>query len=147
MSKPFSKNKDKRDSGGFVALLHPLLDSAAYRSLGYAARCLLTDIARQYKGHNNGCLVACDKYLKPLGWSSHQTISSSLKQLMEVGLIIRTRLGMKPNKAAWYALAWYEIDPIDGMDMKSNHYNLIRQDWKKYEPIKALIPKTGVSKS
>ncbi len=60
-SKSFKHNGSKRDAGQFVAIPHMVLDSLAYRQLGYASRAMLVDLARQYSGTNNGRIVACKK--------------------------------------------------------------------------------------
>jgi hypothetical protein len=122
MSKRYKGNSEKRDGKGFVALPYVVLDSAAYRSVGYPARALLLDIAKQYNGHNNGKLVACAKYLKPLGWKSNDTVSRALRELVAVDLLIETRKGARPNKAAWFALGWYQLDIGEGLDIDVKQY-------------------------
>lgn len=126
---------------------HDVIDSAAYRQLGYASRALLVDLARQYTGTNNGRIVACNKYLKPLGWNSHATVTKSLRELQDSGLLIQTRLGMRPNRAAWFALAWYQLDASQGLDMTNREFLNVKCDWKRKDIGAPLIPKTGISKS
>jgi len=106
-------------------LPHVVIDSPSYRELGHPARALLIDIARQYTGSNNGRLVACAKYLRPLGWRSNDTITRALVQLKGAQLLIETRLGMKPNRAAWFALGWYSLDNVSGMDIPDGHVKLL----------------------
>ena len=110
--------------GLFTALPHTVIHSEQFRSLGYAARALLFDVAAQYNRKNNGMLVCCEKYLKPLGWNSNGTISRGLKELKENGLLIQTRQGMMPpcSQAAWFALAWFSIDVYDGLDIDPKSY-------------------------
>ena len=67
MSKSYKRSKDKRDGDRYVALPHVVIDSPSFRALGYAARVFLIDISRQHTGSNNGRLVACNRYLKPMG--------------------------------------------------------------------------------
>lgn len=144
--KSFKKNGSKRDSGGFTAITHDVIDSTAYRQLGFASRALLVDLARQYTGTNNGRIVACNKYLNPLGWNSHATVTKALRELQESGLLVQTRLGMRPNRAAWFALAWYQLDPSQGIEMTNKEYLDVKADWKRKNMIAPLIPKTGVGK-
>jgi hypothetical protein len=92
-----------------LTLPHLVLDSPAYRGLSHTARSLLVDIARQMDGRNNGALVACPKYLVPLGWRSNDTVSRCLKELVAARLLLRTRQGSRPNRAAWYALTWQAL--------------------------------------
>ena len=139
MAKSYKGSKAKRDGDRYVALPHVVIDSPSFRALGYAARALLIDISRQYTGSNNGKLVACTKYLKPLGWNSHDTVSRALGDIKDAGLLIETRMGMRPNRAAWFALGWYALDVVDGIDMDPKTYRT-----GQYR-IAALIPKSGGS--
>ena len=139
MSKSYKRSKDKRDGDRYVALPHVVIDSPSFRALGYAARALLIDISRQYTGSNNGRLVACTRYLKPLGWKSHDTVSRALAEIKDAGLLIETRMGMRPNRAAWFALGWYALDVVDGIDLDPKTYRT-----GQYKNA-ALIPKSGAS--
>ena len=118
----------KLDIGRFTALPHNVIHSFEYRALGFAARSLLIDIAAQYNQSNNGKLVCAMKYLKPLGWSSNGTISTALKQLINSGLLIQTRQGMKPplSRAAWFAIGWFSLDVYDGLDIDPLKYQRCR---------------------
>jgi hypothetical protein len=113
----FKGGRDKRDGTSFVALPLVVLESKGYRQASTTARALLIDVAMQYGGHNNGKLTACVKYLKPLGWSSNGTILRALRELQACGLIAETRKGARPNKAAWFALTWNELDQSVGLDI------------------------------
>jgi hypothetical protein len=108
----------------FTALPHMLIHSAEYRALGFAARALLIDMAAQYTRRNNGKLVCCMKYLKPLGWVSNDTIFRALKELKTSGLLIQTRQGMMPpmSQPAWFALGWLGLDVTDGLDIDPKKY-------------------------
>ena len=138
MAKSYKGSKDKRDGDRYLALPHVVIDSLSFRELGYPARSLLIDIARQYTGSNNGRLVACAKYLKPLGWNSNSTVTRALMELKAAGLLIETRMGMRPNRAAWFALGWYQLDATSGMDIDPRTF---RTGGYK---VAALIPRGGV---
>lgn len=140
MVKSYKRSKDKRDGDRYVALPHVVIDSPSYRLLKHPARALLIDIARQYTGSNNGRLVACAKYLKPLGWKSNDTVTRALVELKDAGLLIETRMGMRPNRAAWFALGWYSLDEVSGMDIDPRSY---RTGQYKLAP---LIPRGGVER-
>jgi hypothetical protein len=114
--------KDKRDGQQFVALPTVVLESPGYRAASHVARALLVDIAMQYTGRNNGRLVACAKYLQPLGWRSNDTIVRARRELLELGLLEETRKGARPNRAAWYALAWMALDETEGLDINPKLY-------------------------
>lgn len=110
--------------GRFTALPHNVILSVEFRKLTHAAKSLLFDIAAQYNGYNNGKLVACSKYLKPLGWSSNDTINRALTQLESGGFLFLTRQGMGPpmSQPSWYALGWIGLDVTDGLDMSPKVY-------------------------
>lgn len=116
------QERDRRDGVGFLALPFVVIDSPAYRAAGHVARSLLLDIARQFTGKNNGRLSASVAALGPLGWKSHSTITRALHELLSLGLLIETRKGARPNKAAWYALAWRALDVTDGLDIDPKQY-------------------------
>lgn len=130
-----------RDGNRHVALPHVVLESHAYRGLGYAARALLIDIAKQYNSSNNGKLVACQKYLAPLGWVSADTVTRAKRDLLNSGLLIETRKGWRPNRAAWYALAWYSLNQREGLDIDPAQFERIRAGYRA-----VLIPIPGAVK-
>jgi len=111
-------------TGRWTALPHTVIHSVEYRKLGYAARALLFDIAAQYNASNNGKLVCCMKYLKPLGWTSNDTITRALRELLASGLLVQTRQGMMPpySKAAWFAIGWFNLDVRSGLDIEPTKY-------------------------
>jgi hypothetical protein len=114
--------REKRDGQQFVALPLVVLQSPGYRAASHVARSLLLDIAAQHTGRNNGALVACAKYLQPLGWRSNDTIVRARRELLELGLLLETRKGARPNRAAWYALTWQALDVTDGLDINPKLY-------------------------
>jgi hypothetical protein len=129
--------------GLFTALPHAVIHSRQYRKLGHAARSLLFDIAAQYNRSNNGKLVCCAKYLRPLGWSSNDTIHRALHELKASGLLIETRKGMMPpySRAAWFAVGWFGLDVYNGLDIEPRHYRKCH-----LIPLKSLNPIGGVVK-
>lgn len=140
MAKP--KHDAKRDGGRFLALPHDVLKSAAYRALGHVARSLLLDIAVQYNRQNNGKLTACKKYLRPLGWKSADTVGRAKGELLRSGLLIETRKGARPNKAAWYMLAWNDLDIAEGLDSKPETFQRARKDYRIANAA-PLVPSRG----
>jgi len=127
-------------AGRWTALPHVVIHSKEYRELGFAARALLFDIAVQYNASNNGKLVCCMKYLKPLGWTSNDTITRALRELVASGLLIQTRQGMKPpcSQAAWFAIGWFGLDVRTGLDIDPNKYRK-----STFNPFKAPSPIGG----
>ncbi len=150
MGASYGKQKNvkagKLDIGRFTALPHNVIHSTEYRALSYSARSLLFDIAAQYNRTNNGKLVACEKYLKPLGWNSNGTISKAIKDLVASGLLIQTRQGMRPpySQAAWFALGWFSLDVTSGLDIDARKYQRCKlTPLTELKQIKALTPEIG----
>lgn len=143
----FKGGRDKRDGRRFAALPMVVLESPGYRLASHPARSLLIDIAMQYTGHNNGKLTACVKYLKPLGWRSNDTIVRARRELLDCGLLIETRKGARPNKAAWFALSWLDLDQAQGLDIDPKFYR--RGDYMRPEKAStqnaSLAPPGGVA--
>jgi hypothetical protein len=108
----------KRDSGAFVIIPMAVLKSQAYLDAGPYARMLLFDLTIQYRGNNNGDLCAAWKLMKPRGWRSEATLYKAKCELLELGLVVETRKGARPNKASLYALTWHALDDCNGkLDM------------------------------
>lgn len=105
-----------RDPGGFIAIPWSVLDSPAYLGLSHPAKALLLELARQFHGDDNGRMLLSRKYLAARGWKSADVIQRAKNELMEAGLIYETVMGMRPNKAAWYAVTWLSLDRLDGFD-------------------------------
>ncbi len=106
-----------RDGSRFLALPHTVLDSPAFMRLSAPAVRLLIDIARQYSGANNGQFVACMSYLSKRGWTSNDTITRARRELETAGFLIQTRIGCRPNRAAWFAVTWLSFDWTPAMDI------------------------------
>lgn len=106
-----------RDSGGFAAIPWSVLDCAAYASLSCPAKAMLVEFARQFKGGNNGSLVATMNRLSSRGWHSAGRIHAAKHELIAAGFIFETVKGQRPNKAARYALTWQSLDRLPGYDV------------------------------
>ena len=116
------KERKNKGSERFVGLPHWVMHHPAFREASHRARALLLDVALQYNGSNNGKMVVCDKALKPLGWNSRDGLTKAKRELVELGLLVETRQGAKPNRAAWYALSWRPLDVKDGLDINARSY-------------------------
>lgn len=99
-----------------MALPCVVLDCPNYLSLSHPARSLLLEIARQYNRDNNGRLLASRAHLLDRGWTSNDTITRALKELVAAKLIHQTVMGHRPNKASWYAVTWRTLDRHPGYD-------------------------------
>lgn len=110
------KKDPRRDAGGFVALPWSVLDSPAYLDATAHAKALLLEAARQIGEDNNGRLLLSRAHLAPRGWNSSDMITKATRELVEAGLLYRTVIGQRPNKAAWYAVTWRALDRHPGFD-------------------------------
>ncbi len=133
-----------RDGVRFLALPHTVLDAPAFLKLPAPAVRLLIDIARQYSGTNNGRLVACSKYLEPRGWKSHDTATRARRELEAAGLIVETRKGMRPNRAAWFAVTWAGLDWSPEMDIAKANFE--RGLYRKNDPLPPILKTRALSR-
>lgn len=106
--------KAGRDKGYFVAWLQPVQQSPGWFRASHTARSLLMDMLHSGP---NGKLSASMKYLSKSGWTSAGTVSRAVKKLIECGLLVETRMGARPNKPAWYAVTWLELQHTEGLDI------------------------------
>jgi len=113
MTQSRGKAKGRRSSGTFVAIPHAVIDSPNWQSCSATAIKMLTELARQYNGYNNGDLAATLSMMKKRGWSSPETIHYACLELRHYGLIELTRQGGKhiPNL---YGLSWQPINDCRG---------------------------------
>ena len=72
---------------------HEVLNSPAWRVLGFPAKALYMDLRARLNSTNNGNINAVFSELKHRGWSSSATLSRALKQLERMGFIAKTRQG------------------------------------------------------
>lgn len=102
--------KGRNESGTFLAIPHAVMDSQAWRLCRGTAIKLLFDIARQYRGNNNGDLCASEGLVP--GYAS-ETRARALRELCHYGLLIKTRQGGL-HQSCLYALSWRPIDDCKG---------------------------------
>lgn len=114
--------KKARSSERFVGIPHWVMNDPAFRSLSHRARALLFDVMLQYNGRNNGSLVICEKAMRPLGWMSKDGLTKAKRELVDGYLLVVTRVGARPNRAAWYAMSWRALDVVEGLDIDPKKY-------------------------
>lgn len=89
-----AKQKLPRDPNGrHIRVYCTLLESPAYRVLGYSAQALFTRLRASVNGTNNGNISATLSTLKHYGWTSSATLASALHELQTMGFIAQTRGG------------------------------------------------------
>lgn len=79
--------------GRHIRVYSALLNSPAYRVLGFAAKALFFDLRDGITGTNNGNLSASLSDLRHRGWASSSTLSKALYELRAMGFIAVTRAG------------------------------------------------------
>lgn len=111
-----SRTKLKGRAGpSFLQLYRYVLDSPQWADLPATSVKLLLELARQYKGNNNGNLTVTLSMLKPRGFTSEPTIWKHLHILEERGWIVKTRQGGRHIGCNLYAITWEPIDECDGV--------------------------------
>ena len=123
------KHKGRRESGTFTAIPHAVQDSPNWRRCSATGIKLLCDLARQFRGNNNGDLAASLTTLRPRGWTSPDTVTWALRELVYYGLIVLTRQGGL-NRPSLYALTWLAIDDCGGkLEVRATH--VAGGEWKQ----------------
>lgn len=110
------KTKPLASIGTFVAVPRRVVNSPAYQALNHPAARLLWDIAGQYRGDDNGRLLAGWREMAKRGWRSSDTLNKARRELVNAGFIYKTVQGHRPNKASWYAITWFTLDKLKGFD-------------------------------
>lgn len=105
--------KGRRESGRFVALPHLILKSDEYPDLSPRAVKLVVDLMSQYNGKNNGDFTAAFSVMRRCGWRSKSTLPAAVKELVDLGFIMQTRLGWR-NHTALFGVTWLAIDACEG---------------------------------
>ncbi len=121
--------KAERVEGQFLALPYDVIQSPAYRSLSFPARCLLIDIATS--GPNGRC-TATRKRLHQLGWTSNGVVTRALAELENRGLLVTTRQARWPRQAALYAVTWWSLQHTDDLDIDPRLYR--KGLYREYAP-------------
>lgn len=116
-----SNPRGRAKNGRFAGIPHSVMESESYCLSSGNALKLLLELVKQCNGRNNGNLSAAFSVLKSRGWRSKKTLSRCLKELMERGLIVKTREGWFSNpggRCALYALTWLPINECEGKELE-----------------------------
>ena len=136
--------KPKKTAEPFVMLPAEVLNSSAYKNLGYSARALLIELIHFYYGSNNGSLWIAPEMLKERGFAKNTAIRS-YKELIVHGFIFQTRKGgSTKGGCSWFALTWLQLNKSEGMDLNCYQH----KKFLKFIPQeKNSCPKLGTAKT
>lgn len=138
MIDPFeARRRGHRPSGPkrkhpYAAIEHRVLDSAAYKDLGFAARSVLMLLCRQLTKTNNGRLQASFAYMQKYGIGSEHTVTNAIRELIAHGLIYKTKQGGYAAGPSFYAVTWLTVTQKDGLFLEGFRHEGFR-DWKPPE--------------
>ncbi|WP_432468735.1 hypothetical protein [Agarivorans sp. Z349TD_8] len=128
------RKKKPRTRKRFVGIPHEVVKSASYAKINGSAAKLLTLIAMQYNGKNNGDFTCTWDQMKPY-FGGQDTMRKALKALRHHRLIEVTGTGTTQRKGRMpptlYAITWEAIDDYS----KKGHMTAtptitpIRNDW------------------
>lgn len=108
--------RDWKNDGGICQIPKKVLLSEDYRTLNHASVRVLIAFVCQYTGANNGDLIATKAEMLKHGVRSDDTINRAVKELIEHGLIVKTRNGYAGvdgrRKCSLFALTWMRVDEI-----------------------------------
>lgn len=108
-------------SAPFIRVERHWLDSQEFGDLSSDATKLFLDLARQYRGNNNGDFQATWKLMRLRGWTSAAALARAKQELCERGWAIVTRQGGR-HKCSLYALTVWAVDACNGKhDEKPTH--------------------------
>lgn len=91
---------------------HEVIDSPAWRVLGYPARALYTDLRSKVRSNNNGNITCTLAEMKHRGWRSSATLSKSLRELEWMGFLAKTREGGIASLSKWPTLYRFTDLPV-----------------------------------
>ncbi|MBO1926675.1 hypothetical protein J3998_03715 [Thiomicrorhabdus sp. 6S2-11] len=102
--------KGRKAHGAFFKMPSSVINSKNYQGLSGNAAKLLTQICDQFKGGNNGDLQASFNIFKARGWKSPVTLQKCIDELINSGLLYKTRQGFFPKTCSLFAVTWLRID-------------------------------------
>lgn len=123
-------------TGRYTPIPHDVLDSRAFAGTSNRGKALLFELLRQHNGQNNGRLQLTSRWLKARGWTSVDQLQKGKNELIERGLVIKTKLGGLSAGPDLYALTWLPIVDFAGLDIRREGY---RQGiWRLMDPAQPI---------
>lgn len=121
MSKGSTGYKSTRYTEPFVGIVRSAFESPAFAALSPHACKLLLELARQYRGDNNGNLTVAWSVVSKRGWRSRTTLWRCKAELIEAGFVYVTRKGHMPSTCELLALTWFPLDVSPKFDPEALH--------------------------
>ena len=144
-SKRYKADAKKRDGSTFAAVPYVVLESPGYINLSAYARALLLEFCKEFNGRNNGRLCCIWDQLRMRGWNSPNTVTKAKAELIANGLLWESRKGGFPNRTAWYALTWRDLDVTEDLDASPAAFP--RRAYLAVEPITRAKKAVGRKKA
>lgn len=116
------KNIKGRSKAGppFICLRHYVYESAAYRSLTPADRCVYMAIQYRYNGSNNGRIVMSVRQAVIEAGVNKDTVTASIKRLLDRGLVeIASESNFETRVAREYRLTHERCDRTNALPSKA----------------------------
>ncbi len=116
-----------------MRLYHEVQDSAAWLALTFTEQAFYLAIRRQLNSHNNGSIEATVEKLAAHNFASKSTIFKSLRALVAVGLIEKTRQGLMTYGGKVCSL--YRFTDIECFDIPKKAITARRatNEWKSWK--------------
>jgi hypothetical protein len=123
------KKTGKGADHSYIQMFHFVMKSPEWGDLdGYEVK-LLMELAKEYKGNNNGDLSAAFSVLKSRGWRSSATLNRRLRGLVEKGWLLVTRHGGS-HRCSLYAITWWPLNECSNKTLYGTELRA-RNTWRK----------------
>lgn len=119
----------RKSSFSFLRLPNFMLESKEWAALSANAVKLLLDMAKLYRGNNNGNLSMAWSRLCNEGWSSENTMRRARIELLAAGFLICTRQPLR-KRCGLYAISWEPIDECPGKFLEVKKERVASQLWR-----------------
>lgn len=106
----------------YAAIPCAVVDAVSFQGARPTAKALLVELIRQHNRKNNGHFQLARHYMKTRGWSSPDVIRRAVEDLIERGLVIRTRQGGLNTGPSRYAVTWLRISNFAELDIQPKEY-------------------------
>ena len=113
----------------FVGIPHFILRSDEFGQLDGNEVKLLLELAKEYKGSNNGDFSAAWSVMKTRGWRSSGTVQAAKDGLLRKGWLICTRHGGS-HRCSLYGITWWSLDECGGKSLYKAETKA-RHEWRK----------------